>query len=111
MSTQSQPPLCVIVKLRDRIILVLLLLCNVAFAQGTVQTVAESLPLEELKGFTQTYYYSLGHEARAKSIAVFMENAGNYFQQELAFTPKTKLYILAPQHWKDIAAKPMRDVY
>jgi hypothetical protein len=64
-----------------------------------------------MKGYTQTFYYSPGHEARAKSIAVFMENAGNYFQKEIEFTPKTQLYILAPQDWKDVAAKPLHDVY
>jgi hypothetical protein len=94
-----------------RITFVLLLLCNFSLAQNTVATAPEPFSLKELKGFTQTYYYSSGCETRTRSIAVFMENAGNYFQQELHFTPKTKLYVLAPQDWKDIAAKPLRDVY
>jgi hypothetical protein len=93
-----------------RITFVLMLLCNSCFAQDSTKA-TEPLPLEALKGFTQTYYYSPGHEVRAKNIAVFMENAGYYFQQELGFTPKAELYILSPQHWKDIAAKPLRNVY
>jgi len=40
-----------------------------------------------------------------------MEQAGNYFQQEIRFTTKAKLYILAPTNWKDFAAKPLQDVY
>lgn len=91
--------------------LALLMLCNISFAQDTEKPAAEQLPLKELKGFTQTFYYSPGHEARAKNIALFMEHAGSYFQKEIGFTPKTKLYILAPQHWKNVAAKPFHDVY
>lgn len=93
------------------ITLALLLLCNFSFAQDAAKTGTEPFPLEELKGFTQTFYYSPGHEERVKSIAVFMEHAGNFFQKEIKFTPKVKLYILAPQHWKDVAAKPLHDVY
>lgn len=89
----------------------LLLLCNISFTQDTAKTSNEAFPLLELQGFTQTYYYSPGHKARAKSIAVFLENAGNYFQKELQFHPEIELYILAPQHWKDVAAKPLQDVY
>lgn len=88
-----------------------LLFANLSFAQDTVKAVTKPLPLEELKGFTQTYYFSPGRYERAKSIAGFMEQAGNYFQKELDFTPKTTLFILAPQNWKDIAAKPLQDVY
>jgi len=88
----------------------LLLYCNNSFAQDTSKA-TQPFPLEELKGFTQTYYYSPGYEARARSIAVLMENAGKYFQEEILFTPETKLYILAPQHWKAFAAKPLHDVY
>jgi len=40
-----------------------------------------------------------------------MEEAGIYFQQELGFTPLAELYILAPKHWKNFAAKPLHDVY
>lgn len=67
--------------------------------------------LQELKGFTQTLYYSSGQEKRAESIAQFMEQAGRYFQKEVGFTPQTKMYILAPQHWKDIAAPALQNVY
>jgi len=89
----------------------LLLLYNFSFAQDSANKANDPFPLDQLKGFTQTFYFSPGHEARAKSIAVFMVHAGNFFQQELNFTPKAKLYILAPQHWKDFAAKPLQDVY
>ena len=94
-----------------KIVFALLFLCNVSFAQDTSTKITKQLPLYKLTGFTQTYYYSPGHEERAKSIAVFMEKAGKYFQKELKFTPKATLYILAPQHWKDVAAKPLQDVY
>ncbi len=93
------------------IILTLLMLCCGSYAQDTPKTTTEPSILEELEGFSQTYYYSPGHEARAKDIAVFLENAGNFFQKEIQFTPQVQLYILAPQHWKDVAAKPLRDVY
>src|SRR5690606_15594021 len=33
------------------------------------------------------------------------------FQDEINFTPKTKLYILAPQDWKAVAAQPLQEVY
>jgi hypothetical protein len=88
-----------------------LLFCNFSLAQDTAKTSNGPFPLEVLKGFTQTIYYSPGHEARAKHIAVFMEHAGDFFQKEIKFTPKTTLYILAPQHWKDVAAKPLHEVY
>lgn len=92
-------------------ILAMLLLCTYSFAQNTANNATEAFALEELKGFTQTYYYSPGCESRAKSTAVLMENAGGYFQKEIGFTAQTKLYILAPKHWKDVAAKPLHDVY
>ncbi len=93
-----------------RIALAGVLLYNISLAQdSTVPT--DSSPLEELKGYSQTYYFSPGQEERAKSIAVFMENAGIYFQEEIGFKPITTLFILAPQHWKDYAAKPLQDVY
>lgn len=89
----------------------LLALCTSSYAQNAEDITTESLPLKELSGFTQTYYYSPGLEARAQNIAVFMENAGRFFEKEIKFTPKAQLYILAPQHWKDIVAEPLRDVY
>lgn len=89
----------------------LLMLCSPTFTQETSEEATQPFPLEELKGFTQTYYYSPGREERAKSIATFMENSGNYFQKEIKFTPKTILYILAPEHWKDFLPKPLHDVY
>jgi len=109
MATQSGLYLHAIRKETVRITFVFLTLCSCCFAQD--RTKADTHPLEELKGFTQTYYYSSGHEARAKSIAVFMEDAGRFFQQELGFTPKAVLYILGPNDWKDVAAQPLRDVY
>ena len=88
----------------------LLLLCTLCIAQQT-DTTSRPFPLEELKGFTQTYYYSPGREERAKSIATFMEDAGKYFEQEIMFKPKTVFYILAPEHWKDFLPKLLHDVY
>ncbi|WP_152616857.1 hypothetical protein [Flavihumibacter solisilvae] len=85
--------------------------CNPSFGQDVPKKVPKPDPLEELKGFTQTYYYSPGHQGRAKSIAVLMESAGKYFQREIEFTPQTTIYILAPQDWKSVAAKPLHDVY
>ncbi|MEH6763034.1 MAG: hypothetical protein V7655_00920 [Aequorivita antarctica] len=94
-----------------RITIVFLLFCDFSFAQDTLNTITKPLHLEELTGFKQTFYYSQGQEERANSIAVFMDNAGTYFQKEIGFTPKTTLYILAPQDWKDFAAKPLQEVY
>lgn len=91
--------------------LVLLLFANISFAQDTANMVAKPFTLETLKGFTQTFYYSPDRLERAKNIAGFMENAGKYFQKEIEFTPKTVFFILAPQDWKSIAAKPLQDVY
>jgi len=93
------------------IITALLLFCNVSMAQDT--TIKDTMPvgIEELNGFTQKIYYSTGYNERARDIAVFMEQAGKYFQQEIGFTPKTSMYILGPKNWKDFAAKPLLDVY
>ncbi|WP_157809518.1 hypothetical protein [Ulvibacter sp. MAR_2010_11] len=89
-----------------------LLFCHIAaFTQPTEKSNTYPLQLEKLKGFTQTYLFSDGFQARAKSIAEFMEDAGNYFQEEVHFTPEITLYILAPQHWRAIAAKPLHDTY
>lgn len=93
------------------ILLAFLLLCNFSFGQEKAQKTTEPYPLKELHGFTQTFYYSPGYEARAEEIAVFLEDAGNYFQEEIKFIPKIELYILAPQHWKGIAVQPLQDVY
>lgn len=87
------------------------LLCICALAQDTATKTASTSPLETLKGFTQTFYYSAGHEERARNIAEMMEDAGAFFKKELRFTPRTTLYILAPQDWKTVAAKPLHDVY
>lgn len=110
MTTQIQSKLYFIAE-RISILLVLPLLCNFSFAQEIAKKTTDPFPLKELNGFTQTFYYSPGHEARAKDIAVFLEDAGTYFQEELKFTPTIELYILAPQHWKDVAVKPLQDVY
>ena len=87
------------------------LIGNFSFAQTNPANTTRPAQLEELKGFTQTYYYSPGKQVRAKEIARFMEDAGDYFQKEIKFTPKTTFYILAPNDWKDFAAKPLLDVY
>lgn len=84
--------------------IVLLLLCIYAVAQ-------DSQPLRELKGYTQSYYYSQGHEQRAVAIASFMEDAGLFFQKEIKFTPVAKLYILAAQDWKAVAVPALHEVY
>ena len=89
----------------------ILLLCNVSRAQDTTKSVSGERAVKALQGYTQTIYYSTGHEERAKNIAAFIENASSYFQTELQFTPRTKLYVLAPENWKAFAAKPLQDVY
>ncbi len=98
-------------KTPHHIALTLLLFCNCSFAQDTTNSITEPIVLEELTGFTQSFYYSLGHKERAQNIAVFIENAGIYFQNEIGFTPKTKIYILGPQDWKDYAAPYLIEVY
>ncbi len=99
------------IKISFRITITILMLCNYADAQDTTKPATVVSILEELNGFTQTLYYSHGYKERAKDIALFMEHAGNFFQEEIGFTPKTELYILGPKDWKDFAAKPLRDVY
>ncbi len=111
MTEQSHPQSYLAYRTMVHVAFAVLVLCNFSFAQDTITSATRPPSLIEMKGYTQTFYYSPGHEARAKSIAVFMENAGNYFQKEIEFTPKTQLYILAPQDWKDVAAKPLHDVY
>ena len=85
----------------------MLILFKISWAQDK----ANPVNLEELKGFTQTYYYSPGHVKRAKHIASFMENAIFFFQNEIMYTPKTIMFILGPQHWRTYAAEGLRDVY
>ena len=109
MVTQTHHQSCLMNKKVISFGLTFLLFMNLSFAQDTAKS--ENLNLETLKGFTQTYYYSPGSQERAKDIAVFMEDAGNFFQKEIGFTPKTTLYILAPKDWKDVAAKPLQNVY
>ncbi len=92
-------------------IALLLLLCNISFAQDAATSDKDTSPLQALKGFTQTFYYSPGQLDRATAIAESIERAGAFFQEEIKFTPKSTLYILAPQHWKAVAAKPLQDVY
>ena len=84
---------------------------NFSLAQESSKSTIEANGLQEIKGFTQTVYYSPSCEQRAKEIAQFMEQAGSFFQQEIGFTPKTKMYILSPANWKDFAAKPLQNVY
>ncbi len=63
--------------------------------------------LDSLTGYRQSIYFSPGNAKRAKAIAIFMDNAGAYFQQELNFTPGVKLFILEPQHWQQYATFPV----
>ena len=93
------------------IITALLLFCNVSLAQDSSGKASLPVGIEVLNGFTQKIYYSTGYNERARDIAVFMEQAGKYFQNEIGFTPKTNMYILGPKNWKDFAAKPLLDVY
>ncbi|MBT8182989.1 MAG: hypothetical protein KJO53_15525 [Eudoraea sp.] len=90
--------------------LLFLLFSTFAFTQDSLKTATKTL-LEELKNYTQTYYYSKGQKQRAEKIAAFMEDAGTYFQKEIGFTPSTILYVLAPKDWKQFAAKQHQDVY
>lgn len=111
MSAQSLPPQVSILGKMVLAFLVLMSFSHPSFSQHIEKTIEEPRPLEELMGFAQTYHYSPGHKERANDIAMFMENAGQFFQQELGFTPRATLYILAPEHWKDVATKPLHDVY
>lgn len=94
-------------KLSTYITLILLSVYSLSNAQQSKKQVNENSDLEQLEGYSQTYYYSSGFKERAENIARFMENAAVYFKNELAFTPKTTLYILAPQHWDQYAAFPV----
>lgn len=85
--------------------------CQSILAQDVNTNSNQPAVLKKLPGYTQTIYYSPEHEARARSIAGFIEQAGKYFQEEIGFTPKTTIYILSPQDWKNVAAKPLLDVY
>jgi hypothetical protein len=91
------------------VVLVFMLLSKVSF--GQVQVSTDTLSLETFTRSSQTYWYSSGHRARAESIATFLADASQYFQQTLQFTPVTNIYILAPKDWKAVAAKPLHDVY
>lgn len=95
------------------IAIILFLQCpfNFSFAQDTPGATIQQAPLDTIKGFRQTIYYSAGRTERARSIANFMDSAIVFFQNELRFTPRTKLYVLAPQDWKAIAARPLQNVY
>lgn len=63
--------------------------------------------LIDLPGYGQQVYYSPGHEARASEITGRCDKALTYFQSMLDFKPTTKLFILAPQHWKEFATFPV----
>ena len=93
------------------IVLPWLFFINNLSAQEAIKQTPKFEGLEELEGFSQTIYYSTSHKKRATAIAIFMEQAGKYFQQEIGFTPSTKMYILGPTEWKDFAAKPLQNVY
>lgn len=91
--------------------LAFLLMPVAPFAQEIAGPEPSAFPLKAITGYTQTYYYSPGAEARARSIAALMENAGTFFRKEIQFTPATELYILLPEHWESFAAPPLREVY
>lgn len=80
-------------------------------AQTQISSTDPSTGLLALEGYTQTIYHSPGNDERARNIAKSMETAGNFFQEAIGFTPNIELYILAPKHWKAIAAIPFKEVY
>lgn len=86
---------------------ILWLICSLSTAQENKNQGNKNLPLEQLTGYSQTYYFSPGCKERADKIAAFIENAVSYFRKEIAFTPKTTLFILAPQHWEQYARFPV----
>ncbi|RYF85106.1 MAG: hypothetical protein EOO00_14475, partial [Chitinophagaceae bacterium] len=88
----------------------IVLIGKISLAQDSTAS-TQPATLSELKGYQHTYHYSPGAEARAKNIAGFMERSATYFQKEIGFTPTATLYILAPPHWKEYAAKPLENVY
>ena len=67
----------------------------------------EQTRLDSLTGYTQTIYFSPGNKERADGIAKFMDGAGDYFQQHLQFKPRVRMFVLAPQHWKQYATFPV----
>lgn len=81
----------------------------IAQEKGKVQKAENGLYL--LKGFTPTFFYSENREERAQKIAEFTEEAIQFYQKEIGFTPKTVFYILAPEDWKQFAAPPMKEFY
>ena len=87
--------------------IVLTTLFQILVLQTVLAQEASVIGLDSLKGFSQSIYFSPGNENRAKEIAVLMDNAAAYFQQELEFAPKVKLYILEPRHWKEYASFPV----
>lgn len=92
-------------------ILILQFPCGFSSAQDNPGNVIPPVQLDTIKGANQTIYYSAGRDKRAKSIAGFMDSAMAFFENEVRFTPRTKLYILAPQEWKAFAATPLLNVY
>ena len=91
--------------------LLTLFFCIFSFAQKQSAGISPVSDLKELKGFTQNYYYSSGYEDRALKLAELMEDAGSFYKTELCFTPKIKMFILAPEDWKSYAAPALHDVY
>ncbi|MCB0649231.1 MAG: hypothetical protein KDC49_21315 [Saprospiraceae bacterium] len=91
--------------------ILILFFCQFAFAQITTTEIDVSPALDKLTGYIQTIYFSPGQDQRAKSIADLMENAAEFFQQEIGFTPKTNMFVLSPNHWKAFAAPPLRETY
>lgn len=63
--------------------------------------------LLQLPRYTSEFYYSPGKEKIAKDIAISIESATKYFKEELEFIPKTKIFVLGPEHWKKYAAFPV----
>ena len=85
--------------------------CSFILAQEKPSTLKVENRLFQLKGFSPIYYYSENREDRARKIAEFTEEAIQFYQQEIGFTPKTVFYVLAPEDWKQFAALPMKEFY
>lgn len=98
-------------KARSLILMIGIFVCNVLKAQQPDNNKQQPSSLQTLEGYTQTIYYSEHSKERATYIANTMEEATDFFQQTINFTPKIKLYILSPKDWADHAAKPLKNVY
>jgi hypothetical protein len=69
---------------------------------------AQSYPdLIELKGFSIKTYFSPGNEEKTRVIVARCERTIDYIGKLVGFTPKIRLFILNPEHWKKYATFPV----